>query len=63
MKTDKNGSLMVEFDHPQWAVAPGQWVVFYAGEECLGGGRIDFSKFRKLGSRYLYNSNKRSWFS
>ena len=41
VKTGKNGRLMVEFDSPQWAVAPGQWVVFYAGEECLGGGRIE----------------------
>lgn len=31
----------VAFDAPQRAVTPGQWVVLYRGEECLGGGPID----------------------
>jgi len=31
----------VVFDSPQWAVTPGQAVVFYDGERCLGGGTID----------------------
>jgi tRNA-uridine 2-sulfurtransferase len=30
----------VEFCSPQRGVAPGQSVVFYRGEELLGGGRI-----------------------
>lgn len=30
----------VTFDEPQWAVTPGQSVVLYNGDECLGGGII-----------------------
>jgi tRNA-specific 2-thiouridylase len=32
--------LEVAFDQPQWAVTPGQSVVLYQGEVCLGGGVI-----------------------
>lgn len=31
----------VRFSEPEWAVTPGQFVVFYDGERCLGGARIE----------------------
>ncbi|MBI5937282.1 MAG: tRNA 2-thiouridine(34) synthase MnmA [Betaproteobacteria bacterium] len=35
-----DGHLKLVFDEPQWAVTPGQSVVLYDGEVCLGGGII-----------------------
>ena len=32
---------------PERAVTPGQWVVFYDGETCLGGGPIDRTEPQK----------------
>ena len=37
----RNGSVDVHFAQPQKAVTPGQAVVFYNGDEVLGGGIID----------------------
>lgn len=38
---EENKTCKVIFDLPQKAVTPGQAVVFYDGEVCLGGGTID----------------------
>lgn len=35
--------ITVEFSQPQWAITPGQSVVFYRQEECLGGAVINSS--------------------
>jgi tRNA-specific 2-thiouridylase len=36
-----DSSLVVHFDEPQRAMTPGQSVVFYNGQDCLGGGIIN----------------------
>src|SRR5690606_31276552 len=48
----KDGEAIVTFDEPVRAITPGQAVVFYDGEECLGGGTID--RVFKNGSQLDY---------
>jgi len=40
----QRGALAAEFDQPQWAVTPGQSVVVYDGEVCLGGAIISHAE-------------------
>lgn len=40
LSVDGNDAV-VEFDQAQRAITPGQAIVFYAGEQCLGGGTIE----------------------
>ena len=38
-----SGRWRAEFDAPQWAPTPGQYLVLYDGERCLGGGVITYA--------------------
>jgi len=43
VETAGNGALTIRFKQPQWAVSPGQSVVLYERDECLGGAIIEQS--------------------
>jgi tRNA-specific 2-thiouridylase len=40
LESSEDGTFMLSFADPQWAVTPGQSAVLYDGEVCLGGGVI-----------------------
>ncbi|MCB1693661.1 MAG: tRNA 2-thiouridine(34) synthase MnmA, partial [Pseudomonadales bacterium] len=41
LEADPAMGFRLRFDEPQRAVSPGQWVCFYDGDTCLGGGIIE----------------------
>ena len=42
------GRWRIRFDAPQWAPTPGQYLVLYDGETCLGGGVIEAAHAREI---------------
>jgi tRNA-specific 2-thiouridylase len=44
VKAVTDAEIRLCFDEAQWAVTPGQSVVLYQGDICLGGGIIQGSK-------------------
>ena len=41
--SDGNGHAVIRFEQPQRAIAPGQALVLYDGDTCLGGGTIEYA--------------------
>jgi tRNA-uridine 2-sulfurtransferase len=61
---DERGKLRVRFEEPQWAITPGQAVVFYKGDVMLGGGFIKESSggnIRNLPRTPFHKGGREVW--
>lgn len=47
VRSGADDTIEVAFDAPQWAVTPGQYVVLYDGDRCLGGATIEAAELRR----------------
>jgi tRNA-specific 2-thiouridylase len=50
--SSSEGGCAARFEEPQWAPTPGQYLVLYEGEVCVGGGVISEAR-ADAGSRHL----------
>jgi tRNA-specific 2-thiouridylase len=53
--SSSEGGCAARFEEPQWAPTPGQYLVLYEGEVCVGGGVISEAR-ADAGSRHLERS-------
>jgi hypothetical protein len=53
----EEGQLTLECEQDQWAVTPGQSLVLYSGDVCLGGGIIQSSDTPPAVSAGLFGSH------